>query len=314
MMAQPVSNHNPSMVIRGRVERLFCSRPGFTAGIVRRDDGTSVRFKAPYTVSVDDFVIFQGRMAKTDWGPQLEVTNFEPDMDLNIDGLIRFLALSKAFKGIGQARAKEIASRFGNDFDRVVTEEPQRLMEIKGITREIMEGVQEEWLARRSQGKVIAYLSGFGLTPYQVDKLMEKLGNSALAVVKENPYILIEMVDGFGFRRVDDIALKTGTAKDAPGRIRAGVLYALQKASEDGHTCLPSDNFEDAAIRLLTLDSDESFDLLAESVDRLVAEGKLTRFTGKDGAPYISLAAIYGKETYLASIFEKWGRAGGESK
>ena len=308
MMAQAVSNNNTSLVIRGRVERLFCSRPGFTTGIVRQNDGASIRFKDPFTVAEGDFVIFQGRMTKTDWGPQLEVAKFEPDMDLDLDGLVRFLALSKAFKGIGQARAREIANRFGNDFDHVVTEEPERLMEIKGITREIMEGVQEEWLQRRSQGKVIAYLSGFGLTPFQVDKLMEKLGNSALAVVKENPYILIELVDGFGFRRVDDIALKTGTEKDAPGRIRAGVLYALQKASEDGHTCQPFDNFEDAAIRLLTLDSDDSFELLAEIVDRLVAEGKLTRFNGKDGAPYIALTGLFNMEIYLARVFETWGR------
>jgi len=308
MMAQAVSNNNASLVVRGRVERLFCSRPGFTTGIVRQHDGASLRFKGPFTVAEDDFVIFQGRMTKTDWGPQLEVSKFEPDMDLDLDGLVRFLALSKAFKGIGQARASEIVNRFGNDFDRVVTEEPERLMEIKGVTREIMEGVQEEWLARRSQGKVIAYLSAFGLTPYQVDKLMEKLGNSALAVVKENPYILTELVDGFGFRRVDDIALKTGTEKDAPGRIRAGALYAMQKASEDGHTCQPFDNFEDAAIRLLTLDSDESFELLAEVVDRLVAEGKLTRFNGKDGAPYIALTGLYEMETYLARIFRRWGR------
>ena len=306
MMAQPVSNNSAPLVIRGQVERLFCSYTGFTAGIVRQDDGTSVRFKAPFTVALDDFVVFQGRMAKTDWGPQLEVAKFEPDMDLNLDGLVRFLALSKAFKGIGPARAKEIANRFGKDFDCIVTEQPERLLEIKGITFEIMDCLREEWLARRSQGKAIAYLSAFGLTPYQVDKLMEKLGNSALAIVKENPYILIELVDGFGFRRVDDIALKTGTAKDAPGRIRAGVLYALQKASEDGHTCQPFDNFEDAAIRLLTLDSDESFELLAEVVSRLVAEGKLTRFKGKDGAPYIALTGLFNMETYLARVFSAW--------
>ena len=173
-------------------------------------------------------------MTKTDWGPQLEVAKFEPDMDLDLDGLARFLALSKAFKGIGQARASEIVNRFGNDFDHMVTEEPERLMEIKGVTREIMEGVQEEWLARRSQGKVIAYLSAFGLTPYQVDKLME--------------------------------------------------------------------------IRLLTLDSDESFELLAEVVDRLVAENKLTRFNGKDGAHYIALTGLFNMETYLARVFETWGR------
>ena len=307
MMALGNSTSKSPLVVRGRVERLFCSHPGFTTGIVRQHQGASLRFKGPFTVAEGDFVIFQGRMTKTDWGPQLEVAKFEPDMDLDLDGLVRFLALSKAFKGIGQARARDIANRFGNDFDRVVTEEPELLMEIKGITREIMEGVQEEWLERRSQGKVIAYLSAFGLTPYQVDKLMEKLGNSALSVVKENPYILIELVDGFGFRRVDDIALKTGTSKDAPGRIRAGVLYALQKASEDGHTCLPFEDFEDAAIRLLTLDSDESLDLLAEMISDLIAEEKLTRFTGEDGGTYIALSGLFQMETYLARVFEAWG-------
>jgi len=146
-----------------------------------------------------------------------------------------------------------------------------------------------------------------GVGSWRTGLLGETNGNSALSVVKENPYILIELVDGFGFRRVDDIALKTGTSKDAPGRIRAGILYALQKASEDGHTCLPFDDFEDAAIRLLTLDSDESLDLLAEMISDLIAEERLTRFTGEDGGTYIALSGLFQMETYLARVFEAWG-------
>jgi len=310
MNAIAKKNNDGRDVVRGRVVKLYYSGPGFTAGLLLDDESCHLRFAAPFALRVDDAVVFTGRWEEhKTYGAQLKVERYEPDMKLDADGLERFLALSKAFKGIGAARARDLVRRFGSDFDHVVMNETARLTEVKGVTAEIADGIRDEWARRRDHGKTIAFLSGFGLTPYQVDRIMEELGNSALAVVRENPYVLIEKLDGFGFRRVDDIAQKTGVRRADPNRLRAGVLYTLQKASDEGHTCLSMADFTGEAIELLTLDSDDAYALLGAAVKRLVADGGVVEFDDPSGTGYIALASLHRMETFLAAVFRKWGGA-----
>jgi exodeoxyribonuclease V alpha subunit len=308
MIAAEQSSATARVTIRGQIARLFFSGPGFSAGLLRTDDG-EIRFAGPFALRENDFVVFIGHYEKhATYGLQLKVDKYEPDMKLDADGLIRFLALSKPFKGIGIIRARELVARFGDNFDHVVMNEPERLVEIKGVTLEVAKGLREEWASRRDHGKTIAFLSGFGLTPYQVDRIMEELGNSAYAVVQDNPYVLIEKLDGFGFRRVDDIALKTGVVRADPKRLRAGVLYALQKASEGGHTCLPMADFRNEAIELLTLDSDDAYELLNSAVRGLAANGDIVEFDGDGDRGFLALASLHRMETFLARVFDKHGR------
>ena len=309
MIAATHSPDTGQVMLRGQIAKLFLSGPGFSAGRLQTDDG-GIRFAGPFALREDDFVVFIGRYEQhATYGQQLKVEKYEPDMKLDADGLIRFLALSKPFKGIGVSRARELVARFGDDFDHVVMHEPGRLTEIKGVTRAVAEGLRDEWASRRDHGKTIAFLSGFGLTPYQVDRIMEELGNSAYTVVQENPYVLIEKLDGFGFRRVDDIALKTGVQRADPNRLRAGVLYTLKKASEDGHTCLTMADFTSEAIDLLTLDSDDAYDLLNGAVRGLVTSGDIIEFAGDGDRGFVALASLHRMETFLARVFDKYGRS-----
>ena len=222
-------------------------------------------------------------------------------------GLMRFLATSKRFKGVGEVRARELVKRFGEDFDRVVVDEPERLCQVRGISHEIADGIREEWLRRRQQANAITFLAAFGLTPYQVDKLLEAFGDSAVQVVRDNPYILMEKVDGFGFRRADEVALKTGVLRTNPHRIRAGLLYAMQKASEDGNTCLSRPDFLRQAVDLLVLDDDDAFDRVREALAILVEGGELVEFQGADERPYVALAFLYKMEMAIAAIFRNRG-------
>jgi exodeoxyribonuclease V alpha subunit len=57
-------------------------------------------------------------------------------------------------------------------------------------------------------------------------------------VIRENPYRLASEIWGIGFATADKIAYKLGVAPDAPVRVRAGILYVLTEASEEGHVYL----------------------------------------------------------------------------
>ena len=56
---------------------------------------------------------------------------------------------------------------------------------------------------------------------------------------------------GIGFRTADGIAMSLGIARDAPERLEAGLLHALETANEDGHMHLPDDELVQAAANLL---------------------------------------------------------------
>jgi len=296
----------PVTTLRGRIAKVYFSAGGFSAGILDCE-GAMVRFAGPFCVSEDDLVLFEGKYESSKYGLQLRVTQYSPDVKLDAHGLMRFLATSKRFKGVGEVRARELVKRFGEDFDHIVVDEPERLCEVRGISHEIADGIREEWLRRRQQANAITFLAAFGLTPHQVDKLLEAFGDSAVQVVRDNPYILMEKVDGFGFRRADEVALKTGVLRTNPHRIRAGLLYAMQKASEDGNTCLSRPDFLRQAVDLLVLDDDDAFDRVREALAILVEGGELVEFQGADERPYVALAFLYKMEMAIAAIFRNRG-------
>lgn len=66
---------------------------------------------------------------------QFKVTSYEISMPEDIGGIVAFLG-SGAIKGIGNALAKRIVKKFGTDTLRIIDEEPERLAEVKGISRE----------------------------------------------------------------------------------------------------------------------------------------------------------------------------------
>jgi len=302
-----------AVTLRGRIERVFFSGPKFTAGLLDAD-GSIVRFAGPFAVAEDDAVVFEGKYEKTPkWGMQLKVAKYRPDLELDAYGLMRFLATSKRFKGVGDTRARELVDRFGDDFDRVVVDSPERLTVVRGITLEVARGIREEWLRRRQQAHAIAFLAAYELTPHQVDKLLEAFGDEAVEVVKNNPYVLMEKVDGFGFRRADEVALKTGVDRDNPHRIRAGLLYAVQKAAEDGHTCTSRDDLAHDAVELLILDSDDAFDLVETALQKLLADRNLVEFQSSDHEPFIAIAGLHRMETYVANVLARRGRSHGTS-
>ena len=70
-------------------------------------------------------------------------------------------------------------------------------------------------------------------------RIFKTYGHEAIQVMTEDPYRLARDVRGIGFRTADAIAAKLGMEKTAPQRLRAGVSFALQTATDEGHCALP---------------------------------------------------------------------------
>lgn len=172
------------------------------------------------------------------YGYQFKANSFkvvEPDDLLSME---RYLG-SGAIKGVGEALAKRIVKRFGKDTFRVIEEEPERLVEVKGISERIAQQITDQMIEKREIREAFLFLQKYGITNTLAVKIYEKYGMGMYGILKENPYRLAEDIQGVGFRLADEIAEKIGIHTDSDYRIRSGILYTLLQASLEGHMFLP---------------------------------------------------------------------------
>lgn len=172
------------------------------------------------------------------YGFQFKANSFkvvEPDDLLSME---RYLG-SGAIKGVGEALAKRIVKKFGKDTFRVIEEEPERLVEVKGISERIAQQITDQMIEKREIREAFLFLQKYGITNTLAVKIYEKYGMGMYGILKENPYRLAEDIQGVGFRLADEIAEKIGIHTDSDYRIRSGILYTLLQASLEGHMFLP---------------------------------------------------------------------------
>lgn len=172
------------------------------------------------------------------YGFQFKASSFkvvEPDDLLSME---RYLG-SGAIKGVGEALAKRIVKKFGKDTFRVIEEEPERLVEVKGISERIAQQITDQMIEKREIREAFLFLQKYGITNTLAVKIYEKYGMGMYGILKENPYRLAEDIQGVGFRLADEIAEKIGIHTDSDYRIRSGILYTLLQASLEGHMFLP---------------------------------------------------------------------------
>ena len=172
------------------------------------------------------------------YGFQFKANSFkvvEPDDLLSME---RYLG-SGAIKGVGEALAKRIVKRFGKDTFRVIEEEPERLVEVKGISERIAQQITDQMIEKREIREAFLFLQKYGITNTLAVKIYEKYGMGMYGILKENPYRFAEDIQGVGFRLADEIAEKIGIHTDSDYRIRSGILYTLLQASLEGHMFLP---------------------------------------------------------------------------
>lgn len=189
------------------------------------------------------------------YGRQFQAKSYEekePDSDLAI---ARYLG-SGAVKGVGEALALRIVKKFGQDTFRIIEEEPERLAEIKGISKRLAQSISVQVEEEKEMRQAMIFLQELGLSlPYAV-KIYQTYGPQMYAVIKENPYRLAEDIRGIGFKTADEIAFRVGIQADSDFRIRSGILYTLMQAAADGHTYLPKGLLTEKVQELLGIEGD----------------------------------------------------------
>lgn len=207
------------------------------------------------------------------FGAQFKSITYQTLLPATIAGIEKYLG-SGLIKGVGPRTAQKMVAAFGTDILDILTEAPDRLLEIPRLGRNRVERIKAAWAQQREIQNVMVYLQGHGVSPTFAVKIYKAYGNDAIQVVQDNPYRLAEDIWGIGFRTADRIARAIGLAEDSPERVKAGVMHALGSATEDGHVFLVQEALIQAAQDLLGVPEEAVLAAITVQVtqERIVAE------------------------------------------
>ena len=193
-------------------------------------------------ISIGDCLKLIGKYVEhPEYGRQFKIDTFEKMMPQSLDALERYLANS-GIKGVGEATARKIVDTFGEDTINVFRLEPQKLAQIKGITKDKAYEIAEAFLENWEVWELVGYLDKFGIGPQSAESIHKALGGNAVEEIQHNPYVLMDLVNKVNFQQIDQMALELGMDYEDEKRIRSGIKHALNLSSYQGHCTVKHEN------------------------------------------------------------------------
>jgi exodeoxyribonuclease V alpha subunit len=206
------------------------------------------------SVQVGESVRARGRWTThRQFGRQFVVEAFDSVLPRSVVGIKKYLG-SGLIKGIGDRFADRIVEKFGASTFDVIENFSARLQDVEGIGRERAKRIKEAWQQQKCVRDIMIFLQGHGVGSSHASKIYREYGEASIQKVQENPYRLARDIRGIGFKTADGIASKLGIARDAIHRLKAGVVYTLERAMDDGHVCLPHVQLVETAAQLLEVE------------------------------------------------------------
>jgi len=249
---------NKRVVVQGTVERVIYTNPENGYAVVRLHTQSGKYINVVGCLERrhrGEFLRLEGRwMHDPRWGQQFEVESYTVSEPRDSDSMKRYLA-SELVEGIGPEMAERLVEHFGNNVITVVRENPDRLREVSGIGKKRAKAIRDAILGEDREKRIMRELStrlmDFGIGTARIRKIYKRYGDASLDILNRDPYRLAGDIYGIGFATADHIARRMNIPKDAPTRLRAGLLHALYRSSDEGHCFLPTSELIEQAERLL---------------------------------------------------------------
>lgn len=176
----------------------------------------------------DEEYEFSGEFVTNQYGLQLKAKSFFRREASTPEGIIAFLS-SELFPGIGKVAATRVYETLGKDCINLIEKNPELIEQVPGLNAKQKETLKIRIAGLEKEKRQILKLLELGITMNAALKLLKTLGDDAYETIRENPYCLIDRVEGFGFRRADKIALELGIPRNSPRRFEALTFYMLRE-------------------------------------------------------------------------------------
>ena len=240
----------------------------------------------------------------TSYGEQFKAEAVERRTPAGTKAIFDYLS-SGAVKGIGAATARRMVEEFGEETLTVLEEYPERLTQIRGITRKKALAMGENFRLQMGMRRLLEFLGEHEVPLQLAMPLYRKYGDRALEIIRGNPYLLVDGELGVEFSTADKLALSMGMEGDDPQRIEAGLLFELAHNLDNGHAFLPRRKLLPATAQLIELEGET--EALEDALEALLERGEVIQETvANEEAVY--LHDLYEAEQYVAFRLSEMAR------
>lgn len=206
------------------------------------------------------------------YGRQFAFSSYEVILPTTLVGIEKYLS-SGLIKGVGPITAKNIVQHFKEQTFNVIEMNPSMLAEVKNISMKKALDIGDKFKELKKLQNTVMFLQKYNITTNMALKIYEIYGSKTVDTVKNNPYRLVEDIDGIGFLTADKIAKSIGIPQNSEYRVRAGILYSLSSSvDKTGNTYLPKNLLLSQASNLLQLDIDVNQDLYDDALNSLTLD------------------------------------------
>ena len=291
-------NEKSLLELSGSVERVVYhnDKNQYTVLELAAADGlVTVVGSFPFVSEGEELRVYGAWDVHPSFGEQFKATAFERARPASTAAMLKYLS-SGAVKGIGPATARRIIQTFGAKALEVIENEPERLAQIKGITKEKALEISQELQRVYGIRELMAFLGAYGVRPEDAVLVWKEYGQGSISCIQEDPYCLCGPGLELSFQIADSIAESMEMPRDDLGRVQAGLLYVLRHNLNNGHTCLPAEKLCRAAASLLEVELE-----LAQDALYTLCENFTLMREEFDGKEYIFLQRQHLSEEYIAA-------------
>ncbi len=291
-------NNRDNCTVAGTVTAIIYQNEenGYTVCEIETQDGAEITVTGtlPFLAEGDRITACGSWTHHNVYGEQFKATSYEKTLPAEESDILRYLSAGN-IKGIGPRTAARIVEKFGTDTFEIIANHPDWLTDIPGISAKKAAAISESFAETAGVRAVMLFCQNY-FPPSAAVKIYKRWGGASVDRLKENPYLLVNDIDGIGFTGADKLAMSLGIAPDSADRIAAGVSHILtNEAHLNGHTCLPAAQLVRLTADLLSV----STQAVVDEMLAMIADKRLYKIGNGDNA-LLFLPLYYRAESFSA--------------
>lgn len=245
---------------------------------------------------------FIGEFTESKYGIQLKAESFIRKKQNSLESIIIYLS-SDLFNGVGKVAAANIYNTLGSECLELIKNDKTVLDKVDGLTDNQKETIYQGVSLNSMKEEMVLELTEMGISLSLINRIINQLKEKSINIIKNNPYDLIDKVEGIGFIKADKIARGLGIKENDPLRLSAITKYYLNRLTyETGDSYIEKDYFVNSILEELNKENNLiSKDEYLNHLDKLVLEGEV--YVDDDGNIY-DMGIYYSENMVAAKIGE----------
>lgn len=293
-----MNNLNETSTLKEKIVKLkkllFYSESDKYAVFIGFDDKKyvgNVQHNPEYLINLELKIVYEEKKHHK-YGVYYQIHSYESNIS-DLEYFLRYVV-----KGFTKKNIKEILKKYDEkSLIKTLEESPEKLLSIKGIGKKKLKLIKERFPKYQKLFELSKFLGKLGISFSLIEKIYEFYGENSINIIKENPYKLTE-INGIGFLKADEIALKIGIEYDSPLRISAAVIYIYKTiVKSKGHTVL---SFEKLLNQIFEFLSKYHF-ISKEKIVEIIEKNDYFKIFNKDKKTFITSNEYLLKEMYIYS-------------